>query len=703
MGKVYAAILAGGKGERLWPATLLRPKPFLPFGGNGRSLIRATYERVLPLVGEDGVYVVAARELAELIGAELGLLWERLIVEPFGKNTAPAVGLAALYLSAHDPEGTMIMLPADHRIGDEEAFRRALRAAVRAAGEGYLVTLGIRPTYPATGYGYIEAAEPLFEAEGYTVHRAKRFVEKPDRKTAEEYLARGNFFWNSGIFIWRLSRILEEIAKHLPGLAGALEELKGHLGKPSWEEALRKAYSRAEETSIDYGVMEKAERIATIPVSFGWSDLGDWHAIWEVCPKDDAGNAGVNAEGFMKDSQGNLVYSLTEKRVGLLGAEGLAVVDTPEALLVARRDRSQEVREIARALAEREPDWEKLRELDRDGMLDVIEKFPEQCREALERGREAELPRKLSGFRRILVCGMGGSGITGDLLGLALPEMEVITARDYRVPPYIGEETLLVAVSYSGNTEETLSAFLDGLKRTGRAMGISSGGRLQELCRERGVPWIGIPKGFQPRAALGHLLFTLLGALEGLGLRAEGLDEALGVISWMSRELSPGNTPNRAQGIAEKLHGKIPVIYGASGLTAPLAFRWRTQINENAKQPAFSAELPELCHNEIVGYELSWRKFPKLTRVFLRTSHDHPRVGLRVEILRDVLRRRGLPFLEVSGEGEGRLAQLLSLLYLGDWVSVYLALLNGVDPTPVRPIAELKERLSREPFPDIAG
>lgn len=696
MGKIYAVILAGGKGERLWPATLALPKPLLPFGGNGRTLIKATYDRVLPLVGEGNVYLVATRELAELLGAELGLHREQLILEPFGKNTAPAVGLAALVLGELDPAGTMLILPADHRIDDEEAFHRALLAAVKAAEEGYLVTLGIRPTYPATGYGYIEGAEPLFEAEGYVVHRAARFVEKPDHSLAEEYLARGNFFWNSGIFVWKFSRILEEIHRHLPGLAAALAELKSHLGKPTWEGALREAYSWAEETSIDYGVMEKAEKIATIPVSFGWSDLGDWHAIWEVLRRDREDNASVDVEVYGKDATGNLVFSLTPKRVGLLGVEDLAVVDTPEALLVAKRELAQRVREIARGFAEREPDWPELYKLDRSGMLGVMERFPEQCREALARGREVVFPRELSGFERIVVVGMGGSGITGDLLGLAFPEMEVITVRNYVVPRFIGEETLLVGVSYSGNTEETLSAFLDGLKHTKKALGISSGGKLAEICQKQGIPWIEIPKGFQPRAALGHLLFTLLGALEGLGLRAEGMDEGLSILSRMAGELCPRSTPNRAQGLARALQGKVPVIYGAAGTTRPIAFRWRTQINENAKQPAFSAELPELCHNEIVGYELAGGLLPQIIRLFLRTSHDHPRVALRVEVLKEVLRRRRLSFLELHGEGETPLAQALSLLYLGDWVSVYLALLNEVDPTPVEPIAELKERLARE-------
>ncbi len=691
---MYAVILAGGKGERLWPATEERPKPFLPFGGRGRTLIRATYERVLPLVGEDRIYVVAGPSLTPRIKVELSLPPERLIVEPYGKNTAPAVGLAALILHSRDPQGVMAMLPADHRIEDEEAFRSALRAAERAAEEGYLVTLGIRPTYPATGYGYIEAGEELFRTEGNIVCRALRFVEKPDRKTAEEYLDRGNFFWNSGIFIWKLSRILEEIERHLPGLHRALGLLAERLGRGGWEEALKEAYGMAEETSIDYGVMERADRIATIPVSFGWSDLGDWHAIWEVSPKDPQGNAVHGARLIAQEAEENLVFSATGKRVALSGIRGLAVVDSPGALLVIPRGRAQEVRSLARSAAEGTPDWETLREHDTAGMAGVLEDFPRQCREAYSRGKEAELPGSLRGFSRILVVGMGGSGIVGDLLARSLPEVEVLVSRDYRIPPFIGPETLLVGVSYSGNTEETLSAFRQGLKATPRALGISSGGKLQELCSAEGVPWLGVPPGYQPRAALGHMLFTLLGALESLGPKAE-LEGVFRVLEEESRELSPANPGNRAQEMARELRGRIPVIYGAQGNTDRIAFRWRTQINENAKQPAFSASLPELCHNEIVGYEIAAIRFPKLIRIFLRTEHDHPRVKLRIEILKEILDRRGLRYLEAWGRGEDELSQVFSLLYLGDWTSYYLALLNQVDPTPVRPIAELKERLAQ--------
>ena len=183
--------------------------------------------------------------------------------------------------------------------------------------------------------------------------------------------------------------------------------------------------------------------------------------------------------------------------------------------------------------------------------------------------------------------------------------VEVIPCRGYRIPEFIGEETLLVGVSYSGNTEETLSAFREGLSRTKRALAISSGGKLRELAEARGIPWIGIPGGHQPRAALGYLLFSLLSVFRRLGTFTKDLTPVLETLEAQSEKLSPQARGNRAQELAAALHRRVPLIYGAHGHTAPVAFRWKTQINENAKQPAFWAELPELCHNEIVGYELA--------------------------------------------------------------------------------------------------
>ncbi|MCD5407906.1 bifunctional phosphoglucose/phosphomannose isomerase [Candidatus Bipolaricaulota bacterium] len=690
---VYAVIMAGGKGERLWPAsTPARPKPFLPLA-EGKTLIQATYDRVVPLTGRARMYVIAERRLAEPIRVLLGLPPEQVLTEPQGRNTAPAIGLAALVLALQDPEAIMMVLPADHLIGDEEEFRNTLSLGVEAARAGYLVTLGIEPTYPATGYGYIQRGEPLPEFP-QRAFRVRRFTEKPDGATAEGFLSEGGYYWNAGIFLWRAARILEEIDRFLPRLSAALQRLRPLWGSAAWEGTLREVWDQVEEISIDYGVMERAERVAVIPASFDWHDLGDWQGVWEVLPKDERGLA-AQGEHLAEDTGRTLVWGLPGKPVATLGVSGLAIVDTPEALLVADLARTQEVRALARRARKTPPDWKELYQLDPSGMLEEVKKFPAQCREALALGKAAELPLdKLSGFSRVLCVGMGGSGITGDLLARLLP-LEVIPCRGYRVPEFIGEETLLLAVSYSGNTEETLSAFRDGLSKTPRALAISSGGKLRELAEERGVPWIGIPGGHQPRAALGYLLFTLLSAFRRLGTFNADLEPVLEVLEALSRKLAPAAAGNRAQELARALHGRVPLICGVHGNTAPVAFRWKTQINENAKQPAFWAELPELCHNEIVGYELTERVLPTSQVVFLRTDSDHPRVAARIEILREVLARRGLAYLEVEAEGEDEFSQLFSLLYLGDWVSVYLALLNRVDPTPVRPIQELKDRLAR--------
>ena len=689
---IYAVIMAGGKGERLWPAsTPDRPKPFLPLA-DGKSLLQATYDRVLPLTGEAGIYVVTERRLAGPIRDLLSLPEGQVLAEPQGRNTAPAIGLAALALSLLDPEAVMIALPADHLIRDEGDFQDTLSLAVQAAGHGYLVTLGIEPTHPATGYGYIQRGGPLPELPE-RAFRVRRFTEKPDKATAEAFLAEGDYYWNAGIFVWQVRRILEEIDRFLPRLSATLTRLKPLYGTPEWHRELEKAWEHVEETSIDYGVMERAKRVAMIPASFDWHDLGDWRAIWEVLPKD-AQEVAARGECLATDTARTLIWGRPGKPVATLGVSNLAIVDTSEALLVADLSRAQEVRALARQARARPP-WDELYRYDSAGMLEEVKRFPAQCREALKLGEEADLPlEKLSGFSRVLCVGMGGSGITGDLLARLLP-VEVIPCRGYRIPRFIGEETLLVGVSYSGNTEETLSAFREGLSKTKRALAISSGGKLRELAEARGIPWIGIPGGHQPRAALGYLLFTLLSTFRRLGAFTKDLTPVLKTLEVQSEKLSPQAVGNRAQELAAALHRRVPLIYGAHGHTAPVAFRWKTQINENAKQPAFWAELPELCHNEIVGYELTERVLPRSQVVFLRTDYDHPRVQARIEILREVLARRGLSYLEVKAEGEDEVSQLFSLLYLGDWVSVYLALLNRVDPTPVRPIQELKDRLAR--------
>ena len=334
-------------------------------------------------------------------------------------------------------------------------------------------------------------------------------------------------------------------------------------------------------------------------------------------------------------------------------------------------------------------EWTELLVLDQGRMLEALRGFPEQAERGL--ALSCRIPTGIQGFKSVVVLGMGGSAIAGDILA-RFSKVPVITVRDYTLPPWVNSETLIVGISYSGETEETLCAFREGLRRTKRAVALSTGGALAAMCEEEGVPWIPVPPGLQPRAALGYLLFPLLAHFSRFGYARGDPAAAISGLRRLRDELLPEHNPNPAQELAQTLHGKIPVIYGA-GATVPVAYRWKTQLNENAKQPAYWAELPELCHNEIVGYELARKIFAQGLVIFLRTAFDHPRVSKRVEILKEVLASRGLPFQEVWAEGADALTQTLWLLYFGDWVSFYLALLNGVDPTPVRPIQELKRRL----------
>jgi len=344
-----------------------------------------------------------------------------------------------------------------------------------------------------------------------------------------------------------------------------------------------------------------------------------------------------------------------------------------------------------------------LARLDRGGLLLALEGFPEQCAHALELEEEPPLsPSQGSGFERLIIVGMGGSGIAGELLASSLAAdlpMPVSVHHGYDLPA-IGPEALVIALSYSGDTEETLSAVRQALQAQARVVCLSSGGELERLSREHNLPFIKVPSGLQPRAALGYLLLPVLSLLDRLGycrLRAElqGLPQALRGLRERWRADSP-EEGNRAKQLARWLYRKIPLIYGVEGTTAAVALRWKTQINENCKQPAFWNAVPELCHNEIVGFEGAGL-LPNARVLFLRSSFDHPRNRARIEILKELLAARGVEQEEVFAEGEGRLAQLFSLIYLGDFVSFYLAMLNGVDPSPVALIAELKRRLGHWP------
>jgi mannose-1-phosphate guanylyltransferase len=347
---MFAVIMAGGKGSRFWPRSRDKmPKHLLDIQGE-RTIIRETVDRIRPLVPPERTLVVTGRShAAELIRQLPEIPAENIIIEPVGRNTAPCIGLAALHIQKRVPDAVMLVLPSDHRIDDEIAFRRVLDAAGKVAAEGNsLVTIGIRPTGPETGYGYIEQGDS-FPADGDgEILRVRSIREKPPLDQAREFLRQGRFLWNSGMFVWKASTILGAIERFLPELHAGLMQIREALGTEREEEIVGEVYSAQKAVSIDYGVMEKAEDVLVVPGDFGWSDLGSWDALWEVSGKDENGNA-VRGDFVGIDAGNSLVHS-PGKLVALVGVRDLLVVETNDALLICRRGRSQDVRKIVEAL-----------------------------------------------------------------------------------------------------------------------------------------------------------------------------------------------------------------------------------------------------------------------------------------------------------------------------------------------------------------
>jgi mannose-1-phosphate guanylyltransferase len=357
---LYAVIMAGGGGTRFWPwSREKQPKQILPILSS-RSMIRETVDRVRSLVPLERILIVTSRSQARQLHREVPQIpLGNLLLEPVGRNTAPCLGLAAVHVQRTNPEAVLIVLPADHYIGAPEKFLRTLRRAAEfASREKYLVTLGITPSGPETGYGYIQKGPVLGRVGGTEVFRTKAFREKPTLRKAKTYLRRGDFLWNSGMFIWRVGVFLEALEKSLPRLYGDLQELKASMGKRGERKVLEKVYSRCPSISVDYGVMEKAPNVALIEARFGWSDVGSWAVLWNLWPKDPAGNVCIQGgkRGESKtlaiDSSGCLVRG-EKSLIAVLGLKDTVVVEAGDALLVCPRDRSQDVRRILQALKER--------------------------------------------------------------------------------------------------------------------------------------------------------------------------------------------------------------------------------------------------------------------------------------------------------------------------------------------------------------
>lgn len=344
--------MAGGAGTRFWPLSRkLRPKQLLDLCEPGQTMLAATVERVLPLCGPDDVLVVTGQGIADDVKAAVPQLPpENILAEPVGRNTAPCVGWAALHVKRRDPKGVMVVLPADHSIGDPENFRAVLRMAAEACTDGSLCTVGIRPNRPETGYGYIEVGEE--QSEG--VNNVVRFVEKPDLETAKTYLEGGRHVWNSGMFFFSAETILAEIEKHMPELYQGLREIDDGIGRGDEAPAVGAVYSRIQGESIDYGIMEKAERILVCSGEFGWNDVGSWAAAYELRESlaDSEKNVAL-ADLISVESSGCLAWTDPKKVVAIIGVQDLIVVDTDDALLVCPRDQSQKVKAIVNELKAR--------------------------------------------------------------------------------------------------------------------------------------------------------------------------------------------------------------------------------------------------------------------------------------------------------------------------------------------------------------
>ena len=345
---IYAVVMAGGVGSRFWPRSRERsPKQVLEIVGSG-SMISNTVNRIQPLVPPEKAFIVTNKMQKDIIQGQLPFVPEQnILTEPIGRNTAPCIGLAAKWISRHDPDAVMVILPADHIIHNTDEFLRVIQRTAQIAQENdALVTIGIKPTHPETGYGYIQFNDSTeqnpYVSEG--IYKVKTFAEKPNLETAEIFLSSGDFLWNSGMFIWKTSVILKEIEKHLPELHEQLEKLQPTICTENYQTTLDLVYGVIRSISIDYGVMEKASNVFVAKGDFGWNDVGSWDEVARLTPTDAEGNA-LRGTVISKDSNRNYIEA-GNKVVATIGVDDLIVITTDDAVLVCKKGHSQDVKEV---------------------------------------------------------------------------------------------------------------------------------------------------------------------------------------------------------------------------------------------------------------------------------------------------------------------------------------------------------------------
>lgn len=346
---MYALIMAGGVGSRLWPKSRkATPKQFLNLTGQ-ETMIQRAVKRLEGLTTPDHIFIATGQQYVSLVAEQLPMLPKsNIIAEISGKNTAPAIGLGALHIDQVDPEATMAVLTADHIIPNEVAFQAALRTAESVAQQGKVVTLGITPTGPETGYGYIKRGETIGTYQGQTVYNVEQFLEKPDLQKAQDFYNSGEYYWNSGMFIWQTSTLFQALQQHMPQLFEQLQALKQALFTNS-KRSVEEIWGQVEAESIDVGLMEKVNEVAVVPLDAGWNDVGSWRALYDELAKTDGENIVVNANHLAIDSTGLLIQG-NNQLITTIGVDNLVIVQTKDALLICDRNNTQAVKNIVNQL-----------------------------------------------------------------------------------------------------------------------------------------------------------------------------------------------------------------------------------------------------------------------------------------------------------------------------------------------------------------